>query len=270
MQERHTITHFVCGISAVMLVRYRATCVDPLLAGVFVLAALANGAAGITGFGVGTILIPILMLHIDVPTALAVITVPHAVASAIRLWRMRFDVEPKLALPFCVAGGAGALVGTSTHALGWSITSVAFAATFVLAIAPGLFSPRSSSAIASSRGAWLGGVASGLVGAIAGSQGALRFAVLERVGAPTWSYVATASAAAVAIDLVRLPAMLLLSDVNLGNQIPLIAAATSGVLVGDVLSERLTGRIPRRWLARVESIVAVGLSALFLFRLTRS
>ncbi|WP_437551474.1 TSUP family transporter [Sorangium sp. So ce367] len=267
MQQRHAFILWVCCMSAVMLACDPTARGDPFLVGVFAIAILANGAAGITGFGVATILLPVITMRIGIAGALAAVAVPHAIASATRLWRLRFDVEPVLALPLCAAGGAGALVGIAVHALVGRATAAVLGVAFVLATAPWFFAPRP--ARVGSRGAWLAGAGCGLMAAIAGPHGALQFAALEMVDAPRWAYVATASAVALTVDIIRLPATILWSDTSLSVHLSLILVITSGVLVGDALSERLADRIPRRPLAKVEATFAVGCSALVLLDMTR-
>ena len=52
---------------------------------------LAGAVAAVSGFGIGSLLTPVLVLSLGMPTAgaVAVLAIPHAVATAIRLLRLR-------------------------------------------------------------------------------------------------------------------------------------------------------------------------------------
>lgn len=57
---------------------------------IMAVAALAGGIAAIAGFGVGSLLTPLLALHLGTKLAVAVVSVPHFIGSAARfagLWR---------------------------------------------------------------------------------------------------------------------------------------------------------------------------------------
>ena len=52
-------------------------------------AIVAGGIASVTGFGIGSILTPTLSLWMDGRLAVAVVSVPHLVGTAIRFWMLR-------------------------------------------------------------------------------------------------------------------------------------------------------------------------------------
>ena len=56
---------------------------------------LAGAVAAVSGFGIGSLLTPVLVFLVPLPTAhaVAVLAVPHALATAIRFARLRGDVH---------------------------------------------------------------------------------------------------------------------------------------------------------------------------------
>ena len=50
---------------------------------------VAGGIASVAGFGVGSILTPILALNADTKVAVAAVSIPHLFATALRFWMIR-------------------------------------------------------------------------------------------------------------------------------------------------------------------------------------
>ena len=91
------------------------------------------------------------------------------------------------------------------------------------------------------RGAVVGGLGllSGLFGGLAGNQGGLRAAAMLSFALPPVRYVATATATAMLVDLVRTPIYVWRAGGVLASLITPLAVATIGVLIGTVLGERI-------------------------------
>jgi uncharacterized membrane protein YfcA len=52
-------------------------------------ALIAGGAASIVGFGIGSLLTPALAPQTGMKVAVAAVSVPHAIGTAVRLWTRR-------------------------------------------------------------------------------------------------------------------------------------------------------------------------------------
>jgi hypothetical protein len=80
----------------------------------FAAAALAGGIATVSGFGIGSLLTPLLMLSSPTADAVAVVAIPHAVATTIRWVRLRGQVHGptfrQFGLTSAIGGVAGALL----------------------------------------------------------------------------------------------------------------------------------------------------------------
>ena len=51
-------------------------------------AAFAGGIASIAGFGIGSLLTPLLASHYDMRAAVGAVSIPHVIATAIRFWKL--------------------------------------------------------------------------------------------------------------------------------------------------------------------------------------
>src|SRR5512142_713211 len=82
----------------------------------FVVAVLAGATAAIAGFGIGSLLTPLLAAHLGTGLAVAAVAIPHAVASALRAWRLRSAIDWTVLRGFGVLSAAGGLAGGLLYA----------------------------------------------------------------------------------------------------------------------------------------------------------
>src|SRR5262245_12505918 len=78
---------------------------------VFVAAVLSGATASIAGFGIGSVLTPLVALHVATPVAVAAVALPHALATALRCWRLRAAIEWKVLRDFGLLSAAGGFAG---------------------------------------------------------------------------------------------------------------------------------------------------------------
>lgn len=186
---------------------------------VSIAAFLVAGLAVYSGFGLGTLLMPVFALFFPVPVAIASTAVVHLANNLFRIGfvgrRADWRVVAIFGIPAVIAGIAGALVLTllsgitplATYTLGdreFEITpaklvvAVLIAAFAVLELTPvfekwklpGRYLP-------------LGGALSGFFGGLSGHQGALRSVALLGAGLSPAAFVGTGSPAGVGVDLAR-------------------------------------------------------------------
>ena len=81
------------------------------LLGVFVLAVLSGGTAAVAGFGIGSLLTPLLAASFGTATAVAAVAIPHAAATALRCWRLRANIDWTVVRSFGLLSAAGGLIG---------------------------------------------------------------------------------------------------------------------------------------------------------------
>ena len=76
---------------------------------------VAGAVAAVSGFGIGSLLTPLLAVRVGTKLAVAAVSVPHLAATALRLWVMWKDVDRRLLLSFGLMSAAGGLTGALLH-----------------------------------------------------------------------------------------------------------------------------------------------------------
>ncbi|HET9453481.1 MAG TPA: sulfite exporter TauE/SafE family protein [Gemmatimonadaceae bacterium] len=209
------------------------------LAALFAVAVLGGATASVAGFGIGSLLTPFIATRIGVPMAVAVVAIPHAVATVFRAWRLRAAIDWRVMRSFGVASGVGGVAGallytrfssrTLTLVLGLLLVTTAV---MTLADVARRWHPGGAASQAL-------GVLSGLFGGVAGNQGGLRAAALLSFALTPAAFVATSTAVGVIVDAARLPIYLLRGGSGLFALWQPIVVASAGVLVGTLAGERV-------------------------------
>ncbi len=232
------------------------------LLAIFAVACVAGGTAAVTGFGIGSLLTPLLALRLGTQLAVAAVAVPHAAGTALRGLRLRRAIDWPVLWKFGIPSAAGGLAGALWQGeLSNLILTRVLGGLLVLAGVSGL---ANLSVRVQLRGPWaiLGGVLSGFFGGLVGNQGGIRSAALLGVSLPPERFVATATASALVVDAVRLPVYLYHSGEKLVKYGPLVGFAIAGVLAGTLYGERVLRRLPEDQFRRIVSVflVMLGLS----------
>lgn len=200
---------------------------------------VAGATASIVGFGIGSLLTPLLAVRLGTPLAVAAVALPHAAATVLRAWRLRRSVDWPVFRRFGLWSAAGGLAGALlfsrlggvglTRILGGLL--VLTAASTLTGWAERVRVPRWT--------AWLLGVLSGFFGGVVGNQGGLRAGALLGLGLGATAFVATSTMTGVIVDVVRTPIYLSREWPGLRTVWPLVAAGTAGALAGTLLGERI-------------------------------
>ena len=74
---------------------------------VFIVAILSGATATVVGFGIGSLMTPLLAIEFGATTAVALVTLPHAAATAVRCWRLRAYVDRAVLVRFGVQAHLG-------------------------------------------------------------------------------------------------------------------------------------------------------------------
>ena len=235
----------------------------PFLAAVLAVAVLSGATASVVGFGIGSMLTPLLAVHLGMDSAVAAVALPHAVATAIRCWRLRASIDwsvlRRFGLLSAIGGMAGALVYTSldadalTRVLGGLLVLTSVAQLIGVAER---WKPKGPTVA-------LLGLGSGFFGGIAGNQGGLRAAALSAFSLSPLAFVATSTATGLIVDAARTPVYLYNSGSTLAGLWMLLGVATAGVTIGTLLGEHvLLGMSRERF--RLVVAGAVGLLGVWL------
>lgn len=212
------------------------------------LAILSGATASVVGFGIGSLLTPFLALRFGTNVAVAAVTLPHVLATAVRCWRLRRSIDRSVLTRFGLLSAVGALGGAVLYTrLGPSTLT---------GVLGGLLILTSFAQLSGWSSRWqphgalvsIFGLVSGFFGGVAGNQGGLRAAALTTFRLSPASFVATATATGLVVDLARTPIYLWSTGPSLLPLAAPIALASFGVLIGTLLGERLLlGLSPRRF-----------------------
>ncbi len=220
-----------------------------------IVSTVAGAVAAVSGFGIGSILTPLVALQAGTKLAVAVVAIPHFIATVIRFWLIRTYVNKKVLLGFGVASAAGGLMGAFLHStLQSKVLTLVFGGLLVFA---GLTGITGLARRIRFHGvlAWGAGVLSGGFGGLVGNQGGIRSAALMAFDLPKESLVATATAIGVVVDLARMPVYVVSEHEQILSAWPAILAGTAGVVAGTWVGIKFLGRISETRFRRVLGIL---------------
>jgi uncharacterized protein len=220
----------------------------------------ASAIASVAGFGIGTVLTPVFAMRVDMKLAVAAVAVPHLVATSLRLWMMRRHVDWRIVRTFGVMSAAGGLAGALLQQrLRGPGLVIVFGVLLVFAGVTGLTGLMERVRLGRTA-AWIAGLLSGVFGGLVGNQGGIRSAALLGFDVPPAAFVASATAAALMVDLARMPVYVALEADRLAGLAGPMTLAVAGAVAGTVGGERVLRRIPPPIFKKLVSalVLAVG------------
>jgi uncharacterized membrane protein YfcA len=241
---------------------------------------VASGLTLFSGFGLGTLLLPMFALFFPLGAAVAMTAVVHLLNNLFKLILLGRYADKtavlKFGLPAIAASFIGALVlvrlsgfePVYTHT--WigrqcEVTPVKMViAVLIVMFAVAEVAPKLSSISFSRTYLPLGGSLSGFLGGLSGHQGALRSAFLIKCGLTKEAFIATGVVIACLVDVARLGVYSAKYDfLGLDENVPLLAAAVVAAFLGAFIGNRLMHKISLgvvRWIvASMLFIIAAGL-----------
>jgi uncharacterized protein len=216
---------------------------------------LAGGIGSISGFGIGSLLTPLLALQYGLRVAVTGVSIAHFLGTALRFWKWRKHINKEILLSFGVTSAIGGLIGALFHnVLGNAILTSVFGCLLVFAGLMGL-SGVSERLRFSGPIAWGAGALSGIFGGLVGNQGGIRSAAMLGFNIKGKEFVATATGVALIIDIVRMPVYFMTQTKEILSIWPLIAIASIGVLIGTEAGAWTLNKIPEILYKRVVSAI---------------
>ncbi len=227
-----------------------------------------------SGFGLGTILSPVMMLFFPVEIAVALTGVVHFLNNLFKLWlvgkKANISTVLRFGLPAIVAAfiGAWLLLHMSTLPIAFSyqLWNQQFEVSyFKIIMATLLFFfalmdllPYFGKMEFSPKMIILGGLITGFFGGFSGHQGALRSAFLIRSGLQKEAFIATGVLVSSMIDLTRIGVYTKrLMDVKLEEYWVLIVAASLSAMLGAVLGNRLLKKVTMKSLQYLVAVFLI-------------
>jgi uncharacterized protein len=235
-----------------------------------------------SGFGLGTILLPVLALFFPIDIAIALTGIVHLLNNLFKLILVGkyavLKVVLKFGLPAMIAAYAGAeLLITLTEIE--PITSYSFGESvfyitpvkLIIAILMITFSivellPKFKKLQFKENKLFIGGLLSGFFGGLSGHQGALRSAFLIKLGLSKESFIATGVVIACLIDFTRLSVYFnkfIGSGVTDNINLLIIATISAfiGAYFGNMLLKKVTLNFIQTFVAVMILLIAIGLGS---------
>jgi uncharacterized membrane protein YfcA len=212
---------------------------DLYTAAVAVAAIVAGIVAAVSGFGIGSLLTPVLALHVDTRLAIAAVSVPHLVGTAQRFFRMRANIDRRLLLQFGITSAVGGLAGALLHSrVRNSGLDIVFGFLLLFTATAELTGWMRKVRWGRSTGP-MAGLISGFLGGLVGNQGSIRTAGLLAYDVSPTAFVATATTVALIVDGARMPVYIVSQGSEMMSLWPILAVATAGVVIGTAIGSRI-------------------------------
>ena len=250
-------------------------------------ALLASSLTFFSGFGLGTILTPILAVFFPIQIAISVTALVHLSNNLFKLFLVGNHANKKVTVQFAIPAVIAAVFGASllsyvsmfpvigSYFVGGSLKEITVIKMVIGSIII-IFSclellPNFEKFAVTQKYISIGGALSGFFGGLSGNQGALRSMFLMKAGLSKESFVATSVVLAVLIDLARLfvygIGFYRVSVSQVLENWGLILAATISAFIGSLLGRELLKRITLRAVQISVAIMLVILGIALIFGL---
>lgn len=231
---------------------------------VVVVGFLAGLTASVAGFGIGSFLIPLVSLQTGTKVAIALVSLPHFLGSVSRFWLLKSKVNRRILIRFGLLSAAGGLGGALLHIFFVSnFLQVVFAIMLITAgILGGL---RVSERLRfGKKSAALIGFASGFFGGLVGEQGGIRSVALLNFDIEKEAFIATATATALIVDMVRMPVYFLTQSGQVSQFLLILILSSVAVIAGTFAGNTLLKKIPEVAFKRIVSVLVLLLGIILL------
>jgi uncharacterized protein len=112
--------------------------------------------------------------------------------------------------------------------------------------------------------AWVAGGVSGLLGGLVGNQGGIRSAAMLGFDVQKQAFVATATAIGLIVDGARMPVYAWTQGRDILDAWPYLLSATTGVILGTLVGNRVLRWIPESIFRRVVAAIVLALGLFML------
>jgi uncharacterized membrane protein YfcA len=241
---------------------------------VAIVALVASLLTFFSGFGLGTMLLPVFLLFFPVEVAIAMTAVVHLLNNLFKTGLIGGHAVWRIVAIFGVPAFFAAFAGATTlnylaefpihiqyKLFGFPVsTSLVNVVIGLLLLIFAIFEilPAKQSRRINEWFLVLGGMLSGFFGGLSGHQGALRSAFLIRMGLTKEAFVATGIIISLFIDISRLSTYWSnLPTTELSDNLPILLTAILAAFVGAIFGRRLLRKVTIRVL---QYFVAIGIS----------
>jgi uncharacterized protein len=209
-----------------------------------IVAIIAGSIASLAGFGIGSLLTPLLAFKTGISIAVAGVSIAHLFGTALRFFLIRKFINRRIFISFGLTSAAGGLVGALLHNKFQNVVlTIIFGCLLVIAGVLGLTGLSDKFRFRSPL-IWFAGGISGFFGGLVGNQGGIRSAALLGFDLEKNQFVATATGIALMVDAARMPVYLAVQWAQIGQIWQYIALMVIGVLIGTVGGKKIMEKLP--------------------------
>jgi uncharacterized membrane protein YfcA len=247
---------------------------------VCIAAFLASTLTFFSGFGLGTLLMPVFTLFFPVEVAIAATAVVHFLNNIFKFFLIGGKTDKEVLLKFGMAAIPAAFAGAYllillsdlNRSFDFNILNqhISFEPVKVVIGLAMLFfaffemKPQIKNITFEKSKLWVGGIISGFFGGLSGHQGAMRSAFLINAGLSKEGFIATGISIALIVDAIRMgiySTVYFSSDIFRHSSLILMAigSAISGAVIGRFLLKKITYHLIRYVVAFFLIIIGFGL-----------
>ena len=234
---------------------------------ILLIATLGSGLSFFSGFGFGTMLLPVMALFFDLQTAVFATAIVHFLNNVFKLTLVGKYAHWKTVIQFGIPSAVGAFLGAEAlnylahlqqplHVEFWIIeTNTTFLGVTMGLVLILLAAMEYSNALVrvnkAPRILWLGGVFSGFFGGLSGQQGAIRSAFLMNHFEDKQVFIGTRAALAFIVDAVRIFTYAASFQLFLQHEIYLpMAVALIGGMSGALIGNKFLKKTSIEWIRK--------------------
>jgi uncharacterized protein len=231
-----------------------------------------------SGFGLGTLLLPVMALFFPIDLAIALTAVVHALNNLFKCWLLGRHADRAVVLKFGLPAILAALLGARVllylsdlqplfHYRVWGLEAQVMPVKLVVAILMVTFAlfelaPSQAPFALTPRYLPLGGIISGFFGGLSGHQGALRSAFLIRAGLSKESFIATGVVISIMVDIPRIVMYgATLPGVSLSDNLLLLSVAVLAAFSGAWLGNRWLAKVTLRLVQILVALMLLAIAA---------
>ena len=242
-------------------------------------AIIVSGLTLFSGFGLGTVLMPVFALFFPIEVAVAATAIVHLVNNVFKAFLLGHHADQRIivrfALPAAVASVAGALVLSYfselspiiQYTLGnrvCSITWIKLIVALIIVVFSFIeLSSKFNDLSFDTQYIPLGGIVSGFFGGLSGHRGALRTAFLIRAGLPKEAFLGTMVLSTIIVDISRIGVYGLaffLSDfeqIKIQGGFGLVVAGSVSAFAGTYIGARLVKKVTMEAIRKIVGILLI-------------
>lgn len=237
---------------------------------------LTSGLTLFSGFGLGTLLLPVMAIFFPIDAAIALTAVVHCLNNLFKFALLGRHADKGTVLRFGLPAILAALLGArlllwlshlqpllayqflGLHLQVLPVKLVVACLMILFALVELL--PRFGEVSVEKKYLPLGGLLSGFFGGLSGHQGALRAPFLLKSGLSKESFIATGVVISLMVDIPRIAVYSANLLLRTSGSLPLLAAAVLAAFSGAFLGNRLLRKVTLRGIQILVALMLLGIS----------